>query len=414
MPFEVDYPLAYFTIKTMQKPSNIKLKYLLVLSLLAPCIELDISVPSLPYIANYFGISAGMAQMTIVYNFYGLVIACLLQGPLSDRFGRRNIMLIGNGIMTLGAIGCVTSQTIELLYASRLIQGIGASASMVLTTTIISDRFESKEAAGLYGVLASVLTIAMSSAPIVGGFINEAVGWRGNYFVVAIASAISLLMLFLYLPETLKMKKKLNISQVFKNYASIYTDLRFLSAALIPSLNYAGYLSFITVASFLYMDTYKLHITHYALHQAAIILSFSIVSMNTKQIILKLGELQTVYLGVGLCLLGGSLIIALSSITELFSPYLTTISMVIFATGCALSRNVPLAKAMETHPNIKGTTSSAFITLRMGIVSIFTSIVSMLYSGKLFLIGCILFTCAIGMILLAFYMKNNFKFMTKS
>jgi len=222
--------------------------------------------------------------MTIAYNLYGMALACLFQGPLSDRYGRRKMMIIGNGIMVIGALGCFMAQSIEFLYASRFIQGIGASASMVLTTTIIADKFESKDAAKLYGLLASILTILMSLAPIIGSFINELVGWRGNYGIVAAISIASWIFLFFKLPETLQEATTVNARKTIKDYFKIYTTKRFLSAAMIPSLNYAGHLSFITVASFLYMETYHLPIAEYAFHQAFVVASFSEVDPKNRTV----------------------------------------------------------------------------------------------------------------------------------
>lgn len=395
----------------MKTISNSFLQKVLILAMIAPCIEVDISVPGFPDISDYFNISDGMTQMTVVYNFYGLVLACMFQGPLADSFGRRSMILIGNIIMTIGAIGCATAESIEFLYASRFIQGFGASSSMVLTTAIVADRFEGKDAARLYGVIASVMTILMATAPVIGSFINETIGWRGNYSVVALISALSSIFIYAYLPETLKEPTKLNLVKSFRDYSKIFTTIRFWIAALIPSLNYAGYLCFVTIAPFLYMEAFNLYIGEYALHQAIIVLSFSLTSMKTGSAINRFGEVGTVYLGVFLCVAGGALMSAIGFVAEQ-SPYLVTLAMMLFAAGAALSRNVPFAKAMGCYPEMKGTTSSAMIALRMSVISVIMSITSGLFNGKVIIIGYSLTIIGLCMTILAVRMKKSFTFQT--
>ena len=102
------------------------LPLLLVISLLTCCVEVDISVPSFPDISDYFNISDGLTQMTVALNFFGFCLSSVVYGPLSDSFGRRKVMIIGNAIMMLGACGCAFAPNIEFLLCSRLLQGIGA------------------------------------------------------------------------------------------------------------------------------------------------------------------------------------------------------------------------------------------------------------------------------------------------
>jgi len=182
------------------------LPFLFVISLLTCCIEIDISVPSFPDISDYFHISDGLTQMTIAVNFFGFCLSSVAYGPLSDCYGRRNVMLIGNAIMLIGAVLCVVAHNIELLLIARFIQGFGASTSAVVVFAMIADVYETDKAAKLIGLMNSLITVFMSIAPIAGGFINNLVGFRGNYFVIALVSVISWIMLYFQLPETKKEK----------------------------------------------------------------------------------------------------------------------------------------------------------------------------------------------------------------
>ena len=156
---------------------NINLKilpYLLIIALLNSCIELEISAPSFIDIATYFSVSAAVVGSTITYNLFGFSLASILYGPLSESYGRRRIMLIGNGILTIGAIGCVIASSIDWLLMARFIQGLGAATSAVVVSAIVADVYDSRQSAKLYGIMNAVFTSVMAISPVLGGIINNA------------------------------------------------------------------------------------------------------------------------------------------------------------------------------------------------------------------------------------------------
>lgn len=354
---------------------------LLILSLIACCIEVDISVPSFPDMGHYFNVGEGAIQMTIAYNFLGFCIGAAVYGPLSDAFGRRPIMMWGNAILLLGAVACVISPSIPFLFCARFIQGLGASASAVVIFAMIADAYPAKDkAAQLVGSMNAVLTILMATAPIAGGFINDAVGWRGNYSIVALISLISWICLVFFLPETRNAFEDLRFSKIKKDYQQLITNRLFLSASIVPSLSYAAYLAFITQASFLYVETYGLTLMNYVLHQCIIILVFSITSLLSGLIIQKLGARGCITIGVplsGLSALGMVMVGLLAP----RSPYLMTFFMSLVGLGGAISYPVIFAGSLEIFPDIKGTASSAIMSMRSFLCFAFVALTSYLYNG---------------------------------
>lgn len=265
------------------------LPFLLILSLIAKFIEIDISVPSFPDMVHYFNVSEGTIQLTIAYNFLGLCIGGLFFGPLSECYGRRRMMIIGNTLLLVGAAGCVFAPSIFWLLISRFVQGIGVSTSVVVFA-IIADSYKGDEAVKFIGIMNSVLTVVMAIAPILGSFINEAVGWRGNYATVAVICLISWILLLLALPETKKDRDIFSLKKMMKDYRKLLSSSRFVALSLVSSLFSAAYMSFITCGPFLYMETFGLSSTIYALHQGAIVGCFSLVSLFIGKILQKLGE----------------------------------------------------------------------------------------------------------------------------
>jgi DHA1 family bicyclomycin/chloramphenicol resistance-like MFS transporter len=134
-------------------PRPYHLPFILIISLIACCIELEISTPSFPAIVNYFNVEEFFTSLTISLNLAGFCIAAIIYGPLSEVYGRREVMLIGNFIMLLGAVLCVISPSIEFLIFARFIQGLGAATSAVMVSAIIADVYSKYDSAILCALI---------------------------------------------------------------------------------------------------------------------------------------------------------------------------------------------------------------------------------------------------------------------
>ncbi|MBA8755792.1 multidrug effflux MFS transporter [Wolbachia pipientis] len=356
------------------------LPFLLILSLIAKFIEIDISVPSFPDMVHYFNVSEGTIQLTIAYNFLGFCIGGLFFGPLSECYGRRRIMIIGNTLLLVGAVGCVFAPSIFWLLISRFVQGLGVSTSVVVFA-IVADSYKGDEAVKFIGIMNSVLTVVMAIAPVLGSFINEIVGWRGNYATVAILCLISWVLLLLALPETKKDRDIFSLKKTIKDYRKLLSNPRFVTLSLMSSLFSAAYMSFITCGPFLYMKTFGLSSTIYALHQGAIVGCFSLISLFAGKILQKLGEIWCVISGTSVGAIG-SLLLVIFSIIVPHSFYLVTLSMIIFSIGCAICQPVIFNASINVFPKIKGTASSALSFIRAFIMAIFIGLTSYIYNGQ--------------------------------
>jgi DHA1 family bicyclomycin/chloramphenicol resistance-like MFS transporter len=365
------------------------LPFLLILSLVACCIEVDISVPGFPAMAHYFKISEGTIQLTVALNFLGFCLASLIHGPLSEGWGRRRVMVVGNAVLVAGAFGCAMAPSIEWLLAVRFIQGLGASTSAVIVFAMIADSYQGEKAIRLIGLMNSVLTILMAFAPVVGGFINKAIGWRGNYWGVAFISLLSWIFLYWKLPETKNKREILNVQNVIKDYSRLLTTLHFMRAALVPSMLYAAYMGFVASAAFLYMETYGLSILAYAVQQAVIVGSFAMTSIFSSFITRSLGAKKCVVLG-SIGSVAGIFSLVVLSLLSLDSPLLVTSFMVLFCLGFAIYYPIIFSASLEIYPGIKGIASSLIMAMRALLVAAVVGIVGYFYDGTLLNVALIL------------------------
>ncbi|AIF81366.1 drug resistance transporter [endosymbiont of Acanthamoeba sp. UWC8] len=356
--------------------NRLSLQLLLIIALINSCIELEISAPSFPDIAKHFAVPEYRVGLTITYNLFAFCLASLVYGALSDNFGRRRIMLIGNAILAIGAVACVFAPSINWLLLFRFIQGTGAATSAVVVSAIIADVYNTNKAAKLYGIMNAVFTTLMALAPVLGGFINQAVGWRGNYATVALICIISWILLLLFLPETKKQKESFNLNATLNDFKAILSSTVFISAAAIPSLLYGCYIAFVAIAPFLYMQTYKLDILTYTIHQGIIVAAFALTSFISSSITNMLGVKKSIYLGLFLILISSTMIPVIPS-----ENYLT-LMMAVFCIGFAILYPLIFARSMEIFPNKKGVASSLIISIRYLLCSAVTWLANCFYNGS--------------------------------
>jgi DHA1 family bicyclomycin/chloramphenicol resistance-like MFS transporter len=379
------------------------LPFLLIIALISSCIELEISAPSFPKIMNYFLVSESMVGATVTYNLVGFALSALLCGPLSEYYGRRLTMIVGNAIMSAGAIGCVIAPTIEWLLIARFIQGLGAATSAVIVFTIIADVYAVDKATKLYGIMNAIFSSLMAISPIVGSFINSLIGWRGNYAFVASFCMISWLLIFSYLPETKKKLEEFSTWKIFDSYISLFISPAFLMLSTIPSLLSGCYVLFISLSPFLYLKTFSLNEFHYTLHQATVILMFSLTSAFSDKIISRLGKRFSIYASLFFCVLGSVLLLASAS------PMSITISMSIFCMGFALLYPIFFARSLEVFSKIKGSASSASMALRCVINSLVVFIAGQFYDGQPKTLAIQIFCTTLIILLVSLYvLKRRF------
>ena len=346
--------------------------------------------PSFPAIVRSLGTTDGLVQMTIAVNFLGFALTSLLYGPLSDAFGRRKVMVYGNGLLLLGAMGCVVAPTIELLLVSRFFQGMGASASAVVAFAIAADAYKGEKAVRLIGVMNSALTALMAIAPVLGSFIFKEIGWRGSYGFVACLCLVTWLMLFLGLPETKADRESLQVKDILINYKKLLASASFVAAALVPTILCAGYFAFIACSPFWYMDEMGLSVLAYAFYQGSIVAVFSLVSIFSGRLVRVFGVRRNITWGLALALLGNLFMLALGGLERGGTPLLVTFAMILFATGFAALYPVVFVYSLEMFPPLRGTASSLLMALRMIVVSGGVALGSLLYNGKLLSLGVLL------------------------
>ena len=164
--------------------------------------SLNILVPSLPKLAATFMTDTGTVQLTVSLYLVGFASAQLVIGPLSDRFGRRPVVLAGLAVMVAASMAAMAMSSVAGLIAVRIVQALGAAAGVVIGRAIIRDLFTRDRAASMIGLVATVMVVAPMVAPLIGGTLDTLLGWEAIFAFLTLAGAIVLGWAALALPET--------------------------------------------------------------------------------------------------------------------------------------------------------------------------------------------------------------------
>lgn len=374
--------------------------FLLIFSAVSAAMEIELSLPSFPDIARAFGVSEDAIEATISVNFLGFCLSALLYGPLSDRFGRRPVLVFGTVLFLIGSVCCALAPTIEMILVSRFIQGLGAAGSFVVVFTMISDAYKDNEATHWIGVLNAILTASMAISPILGGYLNVYFGWSSCYTFVAIITVIQLILLVLYLPET-RPGQKTDIKGVLKDYKQLLTSSRFLQSSLVPTLVAAGYMAFVSVIPFLYRDELGMSLSEFSWHQASIISSFSIVSYYAHRIANYFGSIKAAVTGATVSVLATTAIFILSNFSHVPPVMVITPLMCLFAASCAIPFAIVFAASLSVIPGKNGPSSSLLMSMRTLFCAMTVQAAGFFYNGRLFSTASIVAFCCLASLVLA-------------
>ena len=181
--------------------SKIMLLMLVAMTGVAP-ISLYMLVPALPVLATTFGGDISVAQMTVSLYMVGIACSQLIMGPLSDKFGRRPVLLAGLALMVAASIGCSLAQTLPQLIAARFLQALGGATGMVVSRAIIRDLYSRDRISSMISLVIGVMMTAQMLSALVGGLLETAFGWRAIFYFITVASLSVAVLIALALPET--------------------------------------------------------------------------------------------------------------------------------------------------------------------------------------------------------------------
>lgn len=274
-------------------------------------ISTDMYLPAFPAIEASFHTAPGSAQITLGTWILGLSLGQLLQGTLSDRFGRRGPLLVGTLVYFAGTIGCALSGNMATLSAWRFLAAVGGSASMVIPRAIVRDISEGHEAARLMSRLILVLGAAPILAPTLGGLVLQAWSWRSIFWINAGYGALALLLAALKLPDTLPPADRARVhpAALIARYSHILVERSFITHALMQSFYAFAVFAYLGGSPATFIDHYRFSPGQYGLVFGAVAALYILCSQLNMKLVRRfdidgtLRRVSTLYLAMALLLL---------------------------------------------------------------------------------------------------------------
>lgn len=242
------------------------LAFILMLGCLGalPPLATDMGLPALDAISAGLGVTQAAAALTLSVFMLGFALGPIAYGPISDRFGRRPVLLAGTLAFTVGGITCALAPTLPVLLLARLLQGTGAGAGMVLAFAIVRDTFEGDAARAQLSWMSVIMNIAPMVAPTIGALLLAG-GWRLIYATMGLAGGLLALLLLLGLPETGRIQPPGLLWRVLPNYRRVLGHRLCLGYALVNACNFGNLFAYITGAPLVLMGARGLSAPVFAL-----------------------------------------------------------------------------------------------------------------------------------------------------
>ncbi len=276
----------------------------------------DLYLPALPALTEGFGGSMPQAQLTLTALMLAFGLSQLIWGPLSDRFGRRPVLLVGLSAYVLASIGSTLSPTIELLIVWRTLQGAAMGAAVMCARAIVRDLYTPAQGARMMSKALSGLGLIACLSPPLGGLLSDLFSWRIALLALAILGAVSLGLVALRFTETLPQKnlQALQGATLARTWLAILRHPTFVAFSALSTASYGGLFTFLASGSFVFIQVLGLSKTHYGLLMFSMAFTYMLGTFLCRRLLARFDVRQTVAIAAVLSLSGGTLmgVLALS------------------------------------------------------------------------------------------------------
>ncbi|MGC2316298.1 MAG: multidrug effflux MFS transporter [Bradyrhizobium sp.] len=357
------------TDSTANATPRIMLLLLVAMTGVAP-ISLYMLVPALPVLATAFGRDISIAQMTVSLYMVGIACSQIIMGPLSDRFGRRPVLLAGLGLMVAASAACIFAETLPQLIAARFLQALGGATGMVVSRAIIRDLYSRDRVGAMISLVIAVMMIAQMLSPLTGGLLETAFGWRSIFYVITAASLAIAVAIAMMLPETRRDRAEAggfrgDVGSLFKSRAFIgYVLCQVLASQII--FTFAGGGPYVVVTQMGRSSA------EYGAWFASTGFAYLIGNLFCVRFAPRHSLEKLIWFGLALQLAGSllNLLWGVTGLNQAPSWLFGTQMLVMFANAFVMSNSA--AGAISIRPEAAGTASGAMGFLQMGLGSLFS------------------------------------------
>jgi DHA1 family bicyclomycin/chloramphenicol resistance-like MFS transporter len=350
----------------MLKPGSFALTLLLaMLTGLGP-LSMDMYLASLPAIGHALDAPSAQVQLTISLYLIGFACAQVFHGPLSDRHGRRPVLLATLGIYLVATLACALSFSIETLIAARFAQAVGGSGATVLARAVVRDMFEGTRIGRELSRMAAIMALAPLLAPMIGGVLQTAFGWRSNFVALICFGTAAWAMVWLLLPETVRHRapEPVSIVSILRSYRRFLGEPIFVIHMGIAACCLCGLFAWISSAAFVLQDIYGYSALAFGISFALASGGYLVGTTCAARLVARWGSGRLMGMGCAAMASGALILVLVLAVVPHRSEGLVA-AVCIYLFGMGMSLPQSQAGALLPFPDRAGAASSllGFITL---------------------------------------------------
>lgn len=346
-------------------------------------ISLNIFIPSMPGLQAALDTDYATVQLVLTLYLVGLAGAQLIHGPLSDRYGRRPVMLGGLALHLVGSVACLAAPTIEVLIAGRVVQAVGGCVGLVVGRAVVRDLFDRERTAAVLATIIMAMMVAPMLGPTIGGFLDVWFGWRAPFAFILLAGGLVTAAVFLWLPETLaEPAASPGFASILPDFAALLRRRVFCGYAFQVAFTAFTFLGFLGGAPYALVNLLDRPASDYGLFFIPIAATYIAGNFVASRISARVGIDRMISLGTLITIFGATIGVALhltgeASSLALFGP------MVVIGFGHGFCVSNGLAGAVSVDPRLAGSAAGLSGFLQMALGAVGTSLVGSLMADSI-------------------------------
>jgi MFS transporter, DHA1 family, multidrug resistance protein len=334
--------------------------------------SMQILLPCLPAMAAALAVPYGTVQLTLTLYLIGVAVGQLVYGPLSDRFGRKPLLLGGLGLFLAGSLGAALAPSAGLLIAARVLQAVGGCAGMVLGRAMVRDSYPRERSAAVLGTVSTAMAVAPMVAPLLGSALEAHLGWRAGMLACLLFGLPLILAVWRLLPETLERPAPLpGIAGLLGAYVQLVRLPSFRAYAAVTAFSTCVFFAFAAGGPLIVIGRMGHAPTVYGAALMLISVGWMSGTFMVSLLVQRLGVMRMLHLGTAVTLAGG----VSAVLVEVFLPdhiLLFFLPMMVVAVGNGMTQPNAIAAAVSVRPQLAGTASGLVGALQMGAGALMT------------------------------------------
>jgi DHA1 family bicyclomycin/chloramphenicol resistance-like MFS transporter len=384
------HPLARF--------AHAPLLLLITAFLMLQPLSTDLYLASLPSLASGFRVPASTVQLTLSFFVIGFGGAQLIIGPLSDRFGRRPVLLCGLALYAAASALCALAPSIEMLIFARFLQALGCCSAVIIARAIVRDAYAPEDSVRVVTRASTWLSLVPLTGPILGSYLQVTFGWRAAFVAVGLFSLCVITITVMRLPETNLHKDPdaTRLAGLLANYRTVLGAREFWAYALPGALSYGSLFSFISASSFILIRVQQVPTAWFGYCFAFGVSGYLTGTLVCRRLVPEYGASAALRIGTGVSLAAGTLF--LTAVTAGIAHWALTL-VAMFLTMAAHGINFPIAQsgAVSPFPQQAGTAAGLMGAFCMAVALAIGTIIGATHNGTLYPLAIVI--CILGILI---------------